>query len=109
MNEEEVTELVKQYSNDTIYLSFTKHDHPAYVKLKAAGPEIIHYLLPLLKENEDLQYGTVIADINPWVIISLLSEITDGDCLATFPEDHAGILNLLIKHIMQWDENKNAK
>jgi hypothetical protein len=110
MNREEVIELVKQYSNETLFMSFTKHDHSAYVKLKAAGSEIIPFLLERLKDTQGRTYGEAFdPDNNPWLLIGLLGEATDGECLATFPEQFAGILKNVTEHILQWGENKNAK
>jgi len=103
MNKKEVIELVKQYSNDTSFLSFIKHDHPSYIKLKAAGPEIIPHLLNRLEErihNSLWDEGNF--DNDPWLLISLLSELSDGACLETFPEDDAGKLDQLMQHIIAW-------
>ena len=104
MNKEEVIELVKQYSNETVILSFTKHDHPAYVKLKAAGPEIIPHLMDRLVDAwKHKTPGQIDVDNDPWLLISLLSELSDGACLETFPEDDAGKLDQLMQHIISWD------
>ncbi len=112
MNKEEVVELIKQYSNETTFLSFTKHDHPAFIKLKAAGPEIIPVLLNRLEErihNSLWDEGNFDHDCDPWLLIAMIGELSDGDCLATFPEDDAGKLDELTRHILQWGQNKNAK
>jgi hypothetical protein len=110
MNKEEVVALIKQYSNDTLTLSFTKHDHPAYIKLKAAGDTILSSLLGALKDSIGHDSGDDMDwDNDPWVVISLIGELSNGDCLDTFPEDNAGMLDELRKHILKWGENKNAK
>jgi|SRR5208282_2158824 len=103
MNKAEVVELIRQYSNETTFISFVKHDHPAFVKLKAAGPEIIPHLLDRLADSWKFKKpGEIDQDNNPWLLISLLGELSDGACTEDFPEDDAGKLEKLMKHIIAW-------
>jgi hypothetical protein len=110
MNKEEVCLLIKEYSNETMFLSFVQHDHPAYVKLKTAGDTILPFLLERLQDSTGHDEGTKLdLDNDPWAIMSLIGELSNGDCLEAFPENNAGILNKLRKHILEWGENKNAR
>jgi hypothetical protein len=103
MNKEEVVELIKQYSNETTFLSFTKHDHPAFIKLKAAGSEIIPHLLDRLADAWKFKTpGQIDRDNDPWLLICLLGELTDGACTEDFPENNAGKIDELMKHIIAW-------
>ena len=111
MNKKEVFELIKQYSHDTKFLSsFAEYDHPAYLKLKEAGTEIIPFLLERLQDSighdsgEDFDW-----DNSPWVSIALLGDITNGECFAGFPQEYAGQLDKLRAHILAWAPKSNTK
>lgn len=105
MTKDEVIELVRQYSNDTIFLSFIDHSHPAYVKLLAAGDKIAPFLLERLKDSIGQDRGiNMDRDNCPWLTIDLLSELTN--CLDTFPEQDAGNLIKLRDFILKWGEDQ---
>lgn len=110
MNKSEFLELVKQYSNETLFLSFTKRDHPAYIKLLTAGEEITPWLLERLKDSIGHDHGDEMdLDNDPWLSIHLLGEITAGVCWDGFPSEHAGKLNEVRNFLLKYGENKNAK
>lgn len=77
MNRERFIELVKQYSNETLFLSFMKGDHPAYVELMTAGKEALPWALEMLQDS----IGQHSTDQDPWLLINLIVEMTDGKCL----------------------------
>lgn len=109
---EEFMELVKQYSNETIYLSFIERKHPAYVSLLAAGQEIVPWLLERLEDSIGHDRGNDMDHDNcPWLAISLLGEITAGVCWDGCPSEHAGRLNEVRSHLLKWGEalKQNAK
>lgn len=110
MTKQEFLDLVKQYSNDTIFLSFTERKHPAYVELLAQGQEIVPWLLERLGDSIGRDRGDYMDhDNDPWLAISLLSEITHQACFDNFPEEHAGKLVEVRNHILNWGLKQNAK
>jgi hypothetical protein len=103
MDKQEFMDLVKQYSNDCVVLSFIKHDHPAYVKLLAAGQDIVPWLLERLRDSIGHDRGDYMDYDNcPWLTIALLGEITDGKCFDGFPDDDAGKLVKIRDFILAW-------
>jgi hypothetical protein len=56
MEKQEFIDLVKQYSNDTACLSFTKRDHPAFISLMKADKEIIPIALGRLQERANCKF-----------------------------------------------------
>jgi hypothetical protein len=103
MDKEEFLALVKQYSNETTFLSFTDYGHPAFIKLLSVGYEIIPWLLGRLQDSVGHDHGdTMDRDNCPWLTIALLAKITDGECLMSLPEEHAGKLDEVRGNILQW-------
>jgi hypothetical protein len=111
MNKEEVAELIKQYSHDTMFLSSSAvEDHPAYVQLKTAGHEIIPFLLERLADSIGHDRGdTFDMDNSPRASMALLCDITNGECLVGFQHEYAGMLDKLRAHILQWGKSKSAR
>lgn len=101
----ELTGLIKQYSNDTAMLSFHKKDHPAYIKLLAAGEEIVPMLLDQLKLTIGRDSGSRMdRDNSPWLLIMLLDKLTD--CMRDFPKEDAGNLDKIRNHIIACGNKK---
>lgn len=101
MNREEVYSLIKEYSNDTVTLSFTATDHSVYKQLLTGGQEIVPFLLDRLADVGS-QFDI---DNDPWLVVSLLVEYSNGACLEGFPDEHAGMLEHIRAHILKWGEN----
>jgi hypothetical protein len=109
---EEFLECVKQYSNETSVLSYTDREHPAYVKLLAAGQDIIPWLLEKLSDSIGHDSGDDMDwDNDPWLTISLLGELSTGICWDGCPSEHAGKLDKVRTHLLKWGESlkQNAK
>lgn len=107
MNKEEVVELVKQYSSETGHFSFSQTKHPAYVKLKAAGADIIPFLLERLRDSVGHDYGKRMDhDNSPWLSLDIIQELTNGECFQGFPEKHAGMLDQVRKFVLKWGKTR---
>ena len=112
LSKEEFLTLVARYSHETVFLSYHDYNHPAYLKLKEAGTDIVPWLLERLRDSIGHDAGDAMDyDNDPWLCICLLGELTD--CMKNFPEKYAGRLNRLRAHILLWDDkqraNKNAR
>jgi len=108
MNKEEVIQLVKQHSEDTVFLSFTKVNHPAYLALEAAGPEIIPFLLERLQDSIGHDTGKAMdVSNNPWLSIHLINVLSNGTCLAKMPSEYAGRLDQVRNFILEWGRDQN--
>jgi hypothetical protein len=107
MTKEELLSLYKQWSNDTMFLSYHKIDHPAYIELKNAGQAIIPFILERLKDSIDHDGGFKMDRDNcPWLSTCLLGDITNGECFSDFPEKHSGRLNEIRSHLLKWGKDK---
>ena len=107
MNKEEVALLVKQYSNDTSCLSFIKREHPAYEQLVAAGKEILPFLLERLKDSIGHDDGDSMDNDNfPWLILSLIGEITVNNCWLGLPNKSRGKLKEVRNFLLKWGESQ---
>lgn len=103
MIKEEFIALVKEYSNDTATSSFHKEDHPAYVKMLAAGLKIIPLALERLQDSIGHDEGdTFDIDNDPHMLIHLIAQLTDKACFKSFPKKHAGKLDMLRKYVLKW-------
>jgi hypothetical protein len=109
MNKDKFLQLHKQYCLDTALLSFTKTDHPAYIELLTLKNQYgIVWALERLKASIGHDVGdTFDHDNSPWLSIHLLDEYSDMACLKGFPKEHAGKLNEVRDHIIQWGKNEN--
>jgi hypothetical protein len=86
MDKARFLELHKQYCQDTVFLSFTKRDHPAYIELAAAGPEAIPWALERLQDTVGHDRGDDFDSSNsPWLSTELLHVYSNGECLAKMP------------------------
>ena len=73
MNKDKFLELYKQYSRETVLLSFLHQKHPAYVELLSAGEDIVPWLFERLK---DFSNETFIDQENdPWLSINLIHNL----------------------------------
>jgi hypothetical protein len=110
MTKEDFLQLVKQYSNETVFLSFTKRDHPAFIKLLAEGPSILPWLLERLKDSighDGPDHGGEIdLDNCPWLSTHLIGELSTSTCWGDFPEEHAGKLVKIRDHLLKWGETQ---
>ena len=107
MNKKEFVALVKQYSNDNKFSSFHKEDHPAYLKLLAAGIDIMPMLLEKLQASIGHDKGdTIDNDNDPHLLIHLISRITNAECWEKFPGKYAGQLDKLRTFLIKWGKTK---
>src|ERR1700722_20083994 len=91
MNKEEFIELIKQYSLDTMFLSFLKRDHPAYINLVNAGSEAIPFALERLEASIGHDHDSqMIMTNNIWLLLDLLWHYTDHKCCEGYPIKDAG-------------------
>lgn len=103
MNKEEFLVLVKQYSNETTFLSYLDTNHPAYIKLLTGDYKIVPWLLERLQDSIGHDYGdTMDRDNDLWLSTGLLAAITDGECAIGFQQEYAGQLDKVREHILQW-------
>ena len=102
MTRDECYALIKQYSNDTLTSSFIQTDHSAFRALLAGGEEIIPFVLERLKNSVGRDSGdTMDYDNDPWLTISVLTEITNGACVKDFPEEYYGMLDHLREYVIK--------
>lgn len=80
--------------------------HPAYIELVAAGPDIIPFALKRLADTIGHDIGdTHDATNSPWLLLTLLGELTDGACMKNFPTKHAGKLDCVRDWVLKWGES----
>jgi hypothetical protein len=123
MNKDKFLQLHKQHSLETCYMSFTDTNHPAYIELATLKNEYgIVWALERLKDSigHDTDWRpNVIGEYtnnicssydpnnNPWLSIALLGKYTDGVCWKGFSDEHAGMLNEIRAHLINWGKNQN--
>lgn len=108
MNREEVHALIKQWSHETCFLSFHDRKHPAYRALVAAGEEVVPFILERLQDSIGHDSGDDMDhDNSPWISVCVIGDITKHASTKDFPREHAGCLDELRKHILDWGK-KNA-
>ena len=103
MTKEEFLELVAQWSMETCFLSWHDTKHPAYLTLLEAGPSIIPWLLERLQDSIGHDHGDDYDHTNsPWLSTCLLGDLTKGTAFMDFPEEYAGNLIEIRKHLLKW-------
>lgn len=107
ITKEEFHCLIKQWCQDTMFQSYIDTKHPAYIKALQGGEEVIPWALERLKDSIGHDHGEDMdLDNSPWFNISLLSDLTNGECLATMPHEYAGMLLEIRCHILKWGKTK---
>jgi hypothetical protein len=109
MNKERFLQLHKQHCLETCYMSFTDTSHPAYIELATLKNEYgIVWTLERLKDSIEHDIGDVFDhDNDPWLSTVLLGVYTSGICWDGFPSEHAGMLDEIRNHLLQWGRNQN--
>ena len=108
MTHERFLHLVKLWSNETAALSIHNRKHPAYKELLAEGEKIIPWLFERLQHSIGRDRGkTFDHDNSPWLSVCLLGELTKA--LKTFPAKHAGNLDKLREHYLEWGKKNGYK
>ena len=104
MNRERFVDLVKQYSNDTLFRSGLNTDHRAYIELMEAGEETIPWALERLQDSVGHDRDeSMDLDNDPWLLLNLIVEMTYGKCLVGHDLTKlAGNLEELRKACLEW-------
>jgi hypothetical protein len=103
MDKERFLDLHKQYSLDTVFLSSIEPDHPAYVELFNAGPDIIPWLLERLQNTIGHDEGDTFDSANCIHLSTcLIGQLTHGRCWEGYPEELAGVVSQGREHILNW-------
>lgn len=101
MTKEEFIELTKEYSRETIFYSFIKQDHPAFIKLMAGESEIIPWALERLMETIGHDRGDAFKqDNDPWLLFSVLWNVVCP--IPKLPKEHAGRLSKIREYWLEW-------
>jgi hypothetical protein len=105
MNKEEFVELVKQYSYETSFMSYVDRTNQHYQKLVQAGPEAIPWALERLKDSMGRDTGDKMDhDNSPWVLLDILSILTNGECPGEIPQQFYGMLVEIRNYYLAWGE-----
>ena len=107
MTKDELLQLFKQFSHDNCFLSYHNYKDPSYLKLVDAGPDILPMVLERLQDSIGHDSGDAFDhDNSPWLSVMLCGELSKGECTKEFPREHAGRLDKLRTHILQWGRSK---
>jgi hypothetical protein len=105
MTREEFIKLHQQYSRETVYSSaYFVATHPAYQELMAVGFEAIPWALERLEASLWKSNCNITNDIK--IIMHLLDQLSNGECVADFPQECYGILFELRDHILKWGKDR---
>jgi hypothetical protein len=103
MMHEEFLQLYEQFCKDTSCFSFHKKDHPAYLKLVAAGKDIIPWTLERLQARSGKDY---VSGNSPHLAFALLSELTSGKCFDGLPDELRGRVMKMEEFLLAWGEKE---
>ncbi len=88
-------------------LSFLKQDHPAYLKLIQAAPEIIPWAMERLRATIGRDQGESYDHENdPWLLIRVIDLQAKGRALANYPYEDSGKLGKLRAYCLKWGESQ---
>lgn len=103
MTKEEFFELLKQYSNETRYLSFVKTDHSAMMSMVAAGPKALPWALESLRNSIGHDSGDDMDwDNCPHASLYVIGMLSHSECYDGLPEEYVGKVAKLREFVLNW-------
>jgi hypothetical protein len=97
MNKKQFIELVRQYSQDTAYLSCPNTKHLVYQELMQAPEAAVIWALELLRESIDPE-----VIYSPWFLFELLDHFIGQEYGPKLSEEHYGMLDEIRAAWLQW-------
>lgn len=103
MTKDKLLQLYKQYAHDNMFRSYYNPYDPSYHELLRGGPAILPMVVERLKDSIGHDSGENFDhDNDPWLSITLMDELTLGECTKDMPKEYVGNLNEIRDYCLSW-------